>query len=586
MVFSPKVFSAAVLFVTFSSVLSATPRLGLSTSTVGPINIVTSTNGPNQTVTAYNYGDGTLSLTATASASWLSASVGSQAGCAQASGGCYPVTISLNTAGLAGGTYTEFITLTSPGAVDSPQTITVTVNTASVPSSITAYLTPAGGSTSTMTFPVYTLGTGVKGTVTTQSGGSWLQFLSGTGGIVAASSPWLIQVSSPTGLLPGTYSGSVVISGSSVASDNKTVNVTLTVTAAPIISVNNTTVQLASYQNGPAQYSYQTLSNLSSGSTLNVTAAASSAAFLTASVPSANTVLITATPGTLAPGIYGGVVTVTSNAANNALVAIPVELTVAAAGVPLISANGIVNSANFAQEAVSQGDVASIFGSQLAATGTFAVNSSTPLATTLGGTQVLVNNVPAPLYFVSPGQINFQVPYGAAAGALSTVQVVSAGNPGNTRSLNVIAAAPRLLPGFISGYGAIVNGADGSLTFPTGTAVPGFTTHPAKPGDTIVIYGIGFGQTTPAAVEGQAATSVAPLQAIKNVVATFGGGFTGRATTSVPVFAGLTPTAVGLYQVNVAIPSDTPLGANVPVSLVVNGVQTNAVNVAITTTGK
>jgi uncharacterized protein (TIGR03437 family) len=586
MVFSPKVFSSAVLFVTFSSVLSATPRLGLSTSTVGPINIVTGTNGANQTITAYNYGDGVLSLTASSSASWLSAAVGSQTGCSQASGGCYPVTISLNTAGLAGGTYTEFITLNSPGATDSPQTITVTVNTASVPGSITAFLTPAGGSSSTTTFPIFTLGAGVKGAVTTQSGGSWLQFLSGTGGIVAAQSPWLIQVSAPTGLAPGTYTGSVVISGSSVATDNKTVSVTLTITNAPIIAVNNTTVQLASYQNGPAQYSYAAFGNLSSASTLTVTAAAGSAAFLTASVASSNTVLITATPGSLAPGIYSGVVTISSNAANNALVAIPVELTIATAGLPQISANGIVNSATYAQEAVSQGDVASIFGSQFAPTGTFAVNASTPLATTLAGTQVLVNGVPAPLYFVSPGQINFQVPYGAAAGQLSTVQVTSGANQGNTRSLNVIASAPRLLPGFITGYGAIVNGSDGSLTFPTGTAVPGFTTHPAKPGDVIVIYGVGFGQTTPAAVEGQAASSLAPLQAIKNVVATFGGGFTGRATTAVPSYAGLTPTAVGLYQVNVMVPSDTPLGANVPVSLVVNGVQTNAVNVAITATGK
>jgi uncharacterized protein (TIGR03437 family) len=537
-------------------------------------------------VQAYNYGDGTLSLTATSSASWLTASVGSQAGCAQASGGCYPVTISLNTAGLAGGTYTEYVTLTSAGAIDSPQTIAVSVNTASVPSSITAYLTPAGGSSSTTTFPVFTLGTGVKGTVTTQSGGNWLQFLSGSGGIIAASSPWLIQVAAPTGLGVGTYTGSVVISGSSVASDNKTVNVTLNITNAPIIAVNNTTVQLAGYQGGAAQYSYATFSNLSSGSTLNVTAASASAAFLSATVSSANTVLITATPGSLAPGIYSGVVTITSNAANNAQVAIPVELTVAPAGLPQISMGGIINSATYAQEAVSQGDVVSIFGSQFAPAGTFAVNSSTPLATTLAGTQVLVNNVPAPLYFVSPGQINFQVPYGLTPNALASVQVVASGNQGNTRSLNIVANSPRLLPGFISGYGAIVNGADGSLTFPTGTAVPGFTTHPAKPGDTIVIYGIGFGQTTPAAVEGQAAPGVAPLESIKSVTAIFGGGFNGNSVSAVPSFAGLTPTLVGLYQVNVAVPATTPLGATVPVSLLVNGVTTNAVNVAISATGK
>ncbi len=103
MVFSPKVFPAAVLCLTFSSVLSATPRLGLSATTIGPVNIPTGTNGANQTVQVYNYGDGTLTLTATSSASWLSAAVGSETSCAQAAGGCYPITISLNTSAPGGG---------------------------------------------------------------------------------------------------------------------------------------------------------------------------------------------------------------------------------------------------------------------------------------------------------------------------------------------------------------------------------------------------------------------------------------------------------------------------------------------------
>jgi uncharacterized protein (TIGR03437 family) len=586
MVFSPKVLSTTVLFLTFSSVLCATPRLGLSTTTIGPINIATGSNGASQTVQAYNYGDGSLSLTATSSASWLTATVGSQTSCAQASGGCYPISIALNTSSLAGGVYTEYLTLTAAGAIDSPQTIAVTVNTTGVPGSITAYVTANGGSQSTTTFPVYTSGTGVKGTVTTQSGGNWLQFLSGAMGIVSSPSPWLIEVAAQSGQAPGTYTGTVTISGSSVASDNKIINVTLNVTSGPIIAVNNSTVQLSGYQGGPAQYSYVNLANVAAGTSLTVTAATGSAAFLTASVTSASSILITATPGSLAPGLYTGTVSITSNASNNSQVAIPVEFTVAPAGQPLIFSGGIVNAATGAQEAVAQGDVASIYGTQFAPNGTFAVNSSTPLATTLATTQVLVNNVPAPLYFVSPGQINFQVPYGLTAGQIATVQVVSAGNAGNTRSMNVVLNAARLLPGFISGYGAIVNGADNSLTFPTGTAVPGFATHPAKPGDTIVIYAIGFGQTTPPATAGQATPSVAPLESISNVVVTFGGGFNGNPVTATPSFAGLTPTAVGLYQVNVAVPATTPLGSMVPVSLNVNGVITNSVYVAISATGK
>ena len=436
----PKILSGFVLFLTFTSVLCATPRLGLSTSTLGPINIATGSNGPAQTVQAYNLGDGSLTLTATASASWLSATVGSQTSCGQASGGCYAIAISLNTSSLAAGNYTEYLTLASSGAIDSPQTISVTVNTAGVPSNITAYVTPTGSSSSELTFPVYTQGTGVKGTVTVQSGGNWLQFLNGANGLIVSPAPWLVQVAAQVGQAPGTYTGSIAITGSSVATDNKTIIVTLIVTNAPIISTAaNAPVQLSGYQGGPAQYAVVGFSNLSSANALTVSGGSSSAAFLTVSTSSSTSLLLTATPGSLTPGIYSSVVTITSNAGNNSQISIPVEFTVAPAGQPLIFTGGIVNAANGAQEPVAQGDVAAIYGSQFAPVGTFAVNAAgtTTLATTLAGTQVLVNNVPAPLYFVSPGQINFQIPYGASTSQLSTVQVVSGSTPGNIRSVTV-----------------------------------------------------------------------------------------------------------------------------------------------------
>ncbi len=248
----PKVLSGFALFLTFTSVLCAAPRLGLSTSTLGPINIPTGGNGPNQTVTAYNLGDGSLTLTATSSASWLSATVGSQTACAQAPGGCYAIAITLNTSSLAAGTYTEYLSVASPGAVDAPQTISVTVNTTGVPSIVTAYVTPTGSSSPTMIFPVFTQGTGVKGTVTVQSGGNWLQFLNGGSGLVVSPAPWLVQVAAQVGQVPGTYMGSIVITGSSVPSDNKTINVTMIVTSGPIISsAANTPVLLAGYQRRP-----------------------------------------------------------------------------------------------------------------------------------------------------------------------------------------------------------------------------------------------------------------------------------------------------------------------------------------------
>jgi uncharacterized protein (TIGR03437 family) len=87
-------------------------------------------------------------------------------------------------------------------------------------------------------------------------------------------------------------------------------------------------------------------------------------------------------------------------------------------------------------------------------------------------------------------------------------------------------------------------------------------------------------------VEGQPAPSTAPLEQITNITASFGGGFNGVAASGNVSFAGLTPTQVGLYQVNVQIPPDAPLGPAVPVTMLVNGIETNVVTLAISATGK
>jgi len=167
------------------------------------------------------------------------------------------------------------------------------------------------------------------------------------------------------------------------------------------------------------------------------------------------------------------------------------------------------------------------------------------------------------------------------------VQVVAGGKAGNIRPLN-IGAAPRLLYflSFIQGnYGLIVNLSDGSLTLPTGTVVPGFNCHPAKPGDTLEVFGIGFGQTNPPAVEGQAASSTT-LQMLSNVTVSMGGGFLGNPIVVTPGYSGLAPTFAGLYQFNVTLPPVSPLGSVVPFTITTNGVVTNTVTLAISATGK
>lgn len=571
---------SAFVFI-LTPLLTAAPRLSLSTNVVGTVNLPTGANG-GEFVQAVNLGDGVLALTPQSSAAWLSATVGIRGSCTGAGGNCYLVSIALNTAGLAPGKYVGSILLTDPNAVDSPQDIIVTVNTASVPGGpIALYVAPSGSILSSDIVPIFTVGTGVTGTVSTQSGGNWLQFLKG------ALSPYFIQVAAQVGQAPGFYLGQVVISGSSAQTDNKSVVVRLTVTTDPIIDVTAIApVRLTSYENGPIQYAQRSLNNTGL-SALTINGLITSSSFLAASVSSSNSIRIAADPTGLLPGMYAGTIAITSNAANSALVSIPVQLLVAPVGQPLISTSGIVNAANGAAGALSPGGIGSIYGNQLAPTGTSASASSTPLARTLGSTQVLVNNVPAPLFYVAPGQINFQVPYSLLPGQLATVQVVSNGKTGNLRSLNITAVAPVLLSfvSFIEGnYGVVVNTADRSLTLPGGTMVPGYVSHPARPGDIITIYAIGLGQISTTAVEGQAALP-SPVSTISGVTALFGGGFLGAGATATPLFTGLTPTAVGLYQINVRIPDNTPLGAAVPVSVSVGGVVSNTVNIAVSSTG-
>src|SRR5205814_5351732 len=128
--------------------------------------------------------------------------------------------------------------------------------------------------------------------------------------------------------------------------------------------------------------------------------------------------------------LYQGTITInatgSSNAANSPQT-LPVILSVDA---PLIGTNGIVNGASFSRDAiVSPGSIVSLFGVNLALATQSA--SALPLPTTLAGTQVLVGGTAAPLFYVSPTQINFQMPT-EAVGASVSVIVVSAGIPSLT----------------------------------------------------------------------------------------------------------------------------------------------------------
>jgi uncharacterized protein (TIGR03437 family) len=190
---------------------------------------------------------------------------------------------------------------------------------------------------------------------------------------------------------------------------------------------------------------------------------------------------------------------------------------------------------------------------------------------------VLLNGVPIPLFYTSYGQINCQIPTDAPAGT-ATLQVKRTdGQASNLVTVTIGARAPRLLRFNIGDYGAIVNGQDGSYPLPVG-AIPGVNTHAARPGDTLIIYAIGLGDTNPFVATGAAAPSNPLARVTGTPTVNFGGGIGGAVVN--PDFVGLSPTSAGLYQINVQIPEQAPKGT-VNVTLAFGDSTSNPVQIAV-----
>jgi uncharacterized protein (TIGR03437 family) len=323
------------------------------------------------------------------------------------------------------------------------------------------------------------------------------------------------------------------------------------VASQPIAAVSPDFLNVRLAQGAPAYVTDIALNNAGTGTLANLSATSNAAWLTAAALPSGARVTID--PGSLTSGAYTGSVDIGSNAVNGS-VRVPVLLEIVSKGAPQIAYQGVRDNATFtAGDPVAQGGIAAVFGEQFF----FSVGMSgpaPPLPTELAGTSVLVNGTPAPLYYSSYGQVNFQIPSETPVGT-AQVQVKREGVVSNTVSVDVMARVPRLLR--IGDYGAIVNATDGSLPYPTGS-LGTFTTHPAKAGDTLTMYAIGLGPTSPSVPTGQPTPSDPLANTIETPVVTFGGGPFGVVVPA--AFSGLSPGFAGLYQVNVTIPENVPRG--------------------------
>ncbi len=536
----------------------AQAKLRLTDTTVGPISIATGASSQTQTIEAFNIGTGTLSLTFASNATWLTASVGAQRPCQVSvqQTTCLPINIVLNTAALTRGSYTGAITVRDPNAIDAPQVISVTAQVGGgVPDSVFLYTPPNGGSDSVRFATNSTLNTNVA----TQAGGNWLSVAYEGQGSFRFVQPYRVSGQHLPGMAEGTYNGTVQIGGSAFAGDNKTVQTRLIVTSQPIAfaAPNSISVKLA--QNSAATVVNVGVGNRGSG-TLSLTSVASTltngTGWLSAALATSFTgAAVTLTPGSLGVGTYRGSIAISTNAINGPVLSVPVEMEIVASPTPTISFGGVLNNATFAaRDSLGVGAISALFGEFFTDQNYFA--GGAPLPTTLGGVRVLVNGQAAPLYFASPGQINFQLPFEAPGGE-AIVQVERNGVVGNRASVAVAAQAGRILvwPGLR--YGIIVN-ADGTLPLPASIRLGSYVSKPVRAGETLVVYAIGFGRTNPAVGSGAASPS-SPLAQLSNVVVRFGvPGLFDSSIAQPASFAGLTPTFVGLYQINVQVPEGVP----------------------------
>jgi uncharacterized protein (TIGR03437 family) len=247
-------------------------------------------------------------------------------------------------------------------------------------------------------------------------------------------------------------------------------------------------------------------------------------------------------------------------------------VTACAAAQPSVVGGGVINGASFAKgQAVAAGSVVSIFGNGLAAA--TVPGSTVPLSTDISGTSVTFNGVAAPLYFVSAGQVNAQVPWSMASGTANVV-VTNGGVASAPTAVTIGTFSPAVFsipPG--AGIAIAINNADGSIAAPAGS-IPGISTHPAKAGDALILYANGLGPVDSTPADG--APSLDKLRNTVNVPIVLVGGKPAQV-----VFSGLTPQFAGINQVNFVVPAGVT-GNAVPVQLQMGGItSTDQVTIAV-----
>jgi uncharacterized protein (TIGR03437 family) len=230
-------------------------------------------------------------------------------------------------------------------------------------------------------------------------------------------------------------------------------------------------------------------------------------------------------------------------------------------GPPSVTSGGVVNAGSFQGSSVSPGEIISIFGSGLGPDPGVGARGFDPktglLSSLLSSVRVTFDGIPAPLFFVSSGQVNAQVPWEVAGLASTSLTVEYAGSVSAPATVPVAAANPGLFSVIVNQNGTVNSAA-----------------NRASGGDVITLYATGQGLVDRPVGTGAPAPG-SPFARSPGVSVVIGG------VQAKVIFAGLAPGFVGLLQINATVPQAIAAGIDVPVELDVSGARSQAITLAL-----
>jgi hypothetical protein len=546
------------------------PILGLNVSGLRFSVAQGSSVSPPQTVTVQNLGDQASTVSWTADipygSNWLTLGVAT----GTASPG-NPGTLSLSpnsaAASLPAGASYALVRVSDPNALDSPQYLVVVLDVEPASSASLSGIIPSGltfstasGTPAAQTISVYTSSStpsAFQVSTITSDGANWLA-ASATNSNASAQSLGQISVSvNPAGLAAGVYTAGVNIAMGGVL---RTANVTLVVAptnctatslALNVTSLANNFVLAAGY---PAPLIIQLEDNC--GNPVTNGSAVASFSNADAPLPLLGDHQSGTYSATWQPGISASAMAISLTASASCCGSATMQLTGAvnsgATSAPTLVPNGTLNIFYNATDAASYGpglapgDVSQVYGTGMA---TSATGTTVPLPPQMNGTFMLVGALNAPLFYISGTLLNVQIPFELEPNRQYQAVVSSNGTFTLPETLDVVPFQPGIAA-FADGT-VIAQHSDYSLV----TA-----TSPAQPSEPVFIYLAGMGATNP----GVASGNPTPLQAVPVTVQPT---VTVDGQNAAFVYAGLTPSGVSLYQINLTVPSNVRLGN---VDLVVN----------------